>query len=227
MSGGVSSARERILGRLRSTAPAPTPLPDVDAWYAARPLGASTQERVVRLRSALEGAHAEVHDVSAANWAERLLAIAAGKAISTLLIGAGTPHGAELESRQPASVKIVRYTESIEHWRDELFEQIDAGLTLARSAIADTGSLIVWPSAAEPRLISLVPSVHFVLLDAVNIHADLFSAMRAERWADGLPTNALLISGPSKTADIQQTLAYGAHGPRELIVLLRHAEDAA
>ena len=37
-----------------------------------------------------------------------------------------------------------------------------------------------------------------------------------------MPTNALLISGPSKTADIQQTLAYGAHGPRELIVLLCH-----
>jgi L-lactate dehydrogenase complex protein LldG len=41
-----------------------------------------------------------------------------------------------------------------------------------------------------------------------------------------LPTNALLICGPSKTADIQQTLAYGAHGPRELVVLLRHADSA-
>lgn len=39
-------------------------------------------------------------------------------------------------------------------------------------------------------------------------------------WAHHMPTNALLISGPSKTADIQQTLAYGAHGPSELVVLL-------
>jgi L-lactate utilization protein LutB len=38
--------------------------------------------------------------------------------------------------------------------------------------------------------------------------------------AKGLPTNALLVSGPSKTADIQVTLAYGAHGPKELVVLL-------
>ena len=44
--------------------------------------------------------------------------------------------------------------------------------------------------------------------------------MTAEGWANGLPTNALLISGPSKTADIQVTLAYGAHGPKELVVLL-------
>ena len=60
--------------------------------------------------------------------------------------------------------------------------------------------------------------------DAATIHATLIDAMRAENWSAGLPTNALLISSPSKTADIQQTLAYGAHGPKELVVLLR--EDA-
>ena len=48
--------------------------------------------------------------------------------------------------------------------------------------------------------------------------------MVAQDWAAGLPTNVLLVSGPSKTADIEQVLAYGAHGPRELIVLV--LEDA-
>ena len=74
---------------------------------------------------------------------------------------------------------------------------------------------------------SLVPSVHFVLLDVATIHSDFHSAITTEGWKDGLPTNALLVCGPSKTADIQQTLAYGAHGPRELVVLLRHAAGAA
>ena len=73
---------------------------------------------------------------------------------------------------------------------------------------------------------SLVPSVHFVLLDVATIHSDFHSAITTEGWKDGLPTNALLVCGPSKTADIQQTLAYGAHGPRELVVLLRHAANA-
>ena len=73
---------------------------------------------------------------------------------------------------------------------------------------------------------SLVPPVHVVVLDATKIHNTFFEAMTAEAWKDGLPTNALLISGPSKTADIQQTLAFGAHGPRELVLLLRHAEPA-
>ena len=66
--------------------------------------------------------------------------------------------------------------------------------------------------------------MHFVLLDSHRIHADLHAAISAEGWAQGLPTNALLISGPSKTADIQQTMAYGAHGPRELVLLLLHPE---
>jgi L-lactate dehydrogenase complex protein LldG len=68
--------------------------------------------------------------------------------------------------------------------------------------------------------------VHVVLLDVDAIHADFHAAISAEGWSSGLPSNALLISGPSKTADIQQTLAYGAHGPRELVVLLREAEGS-
>ena len=63
------------------------------------------------------------------------------------------------------------------------------------------------------------------LLDARHIHPTFFDAIRLENWGASLPTNALLISGPSKTADIQQTLAYGAHGPKELVVLL--LEEAA
>ena len=52
----------------------------------------------------------------------------------------------------------------------------------------------------------------------------LYDAITTQNWSAGLPTNALLITGPSKTADIQQTLAYGAHGPKELIVLLLTGE---
>ena len=71
---------------------------------------------------------------------------------------------------------------------------------------------------------SLVPPVHIVLLDASKLYNTFFEAMTMEGWQQGLPTNALLISGPSKTADIEQVLAYGAHGPKDLIVLI--LEDA-
>ena len=119
------------------------------------------------------------------------------------------------------------YTQAIESWKAELFHHIPASLTGARGAIAETGTLILWPDEHEPRLMSLVPSLHIVLLDASRIHNTFYEAMTTEGWQDGLPTNALLISGPSKTADIQQTLAYGAHGPKELVVIVINAEGDA
>ena len=66
----------------------------------------------------------------------------------------------------------------------------------------------------------VMPPLHIALLKASAVFDNLHEAMHTQRWSEGLPTNALLISGPSKTADIQQTLAYGAHGPKELIVLI-------
>ena len=84
----------------------------------------------------------------------------------------------------------------------------------------EIGSLVLWPDATEPRLLSLVPPVHVALLDADRLYENFAEIIQAEGWANGMPTNALLISGPSKTADIEQTLAYGIHGPKHLITLL-------
>jgi L-lactate dehydrogenase complex protein LldG len=61
------------------------------------------------------------------------------------------------------------------------------------------------------------------VLFASRLHPSLPAAMRALFPGDGppvLPTNLLLVTGPSKTADIQQVLAYGAHGPKELVIVL-------
>jgi len=222
------SARDSILAKLRAVSLPKSPdLPDVAAWYAAHQRGEDLPGRIERLRAALEAAHAEVLDSSAEDWPDALLRIAVAKGLRTLLVGDGSGDAETLRARTTPAVELVPYDRPIDLWREALFEEIDAGVTRAKGAIAETGSLILWPDAREPRTISLVPPVNFVLLDVATIHADLHSAMLAERWAESLPTNAILVSGPSKTADIQQTLAYGAHGPRELVVLLIHGAENA
>ena len=224
----TATARENILGRLRSTTISDRPsLPDVKAWFDAHRRKEDLPQRISRLRTAMEAVKTEFHDVTEANWPEVLLRVVAAKGVRNLLIGTQTQHGAKLEALEPGKLQLVRYEQPIEAWRDTLFDSIDASLTSARSAVAEIGSVILWPTPSEPRLMSLVPHIHIVLLDAATIHSDLHSAITSEGWKDGLPTNALLIGGPSKTADIQQTLAYGAHGPKELIVLLRHTPGAA
>ena len=226
--GASASARANILGRLRATTiPDKPPLPDVKAWFDAHRRSEDLPQRISRLRTAMEAVKTEFHDVTAADWCQVLLRVAATKGIRNLLIGSNTLHGTELESCDLGTLQLVRYEQPIETWRDTLFDSTDASLTSARSAVAEIGSIILWPTPSEPRLMSLVPHIHFVLLDVETIHSDLHSAITTEGWKDGLPTNALLIGGPSKTADIQQTLAYGAHGPKELIVLLRHAQGAS
>jgi len=216
------SARDKILARLNHASVTPhTTLPDVAGWYGSRQRGEDLPQRTARMRAALLAMRAEVHDVTHANWADVLLKLATAKGLRQVLVGTDTPHGAELQTCQTSGIEIMAYTQPIDTWRDLLFDGIDASLTLARCAVAEPGSLVLWPSPSEPRLMSLVPSVHFVLLDADTIHADIHSVMTAEGWHTRMPTNVVLVCGPSKTADIQQTLAYGAHGPRELVVLLR------
>ena len=224
----TTTARNNILGRLRAAPVATLPtLPDVKAWFDAQRRNEDLGQRVVRLRAAMQAVKTEFHDVTPTDWPDVLLSIAAAKGIGNLLIGNNTAHGDALQAHPLGKLQLVRYEQPIEAWRDQLFDGIDASLTSARSAVAEIGSIILWPTPSEPRLMSLVPHIHFVLLDATSIHSDLHSAITAEGWSNGLPTNALLIGGPSKTADIQQTLAYGAHGPKQLIVLLRHASGAA
>ncbi len=221
------SARDRILGKLRAASVPPSQtLPDVASWYAGRQRGEDLTQRVARLRAALEAAHAELHDSTEQAWPEQVIAIAAAKQLRVLLVGDDSEDGRRLAARAADGPSVVPFDRPIEAWRDALFDDMDGAVTRAKGAIAETGSLILWPDAREPRTMSLVPPVHFVLLDVATIHADLHSAMAAENWAGTLPTNAVLVSGPSKTADIQQTLAYGAHGPRELVVLLIHGEEA-
>jgi len=219
------SARDRILAKLRAGQPAqPLPAPVLDEHFGPRAGTDSPAQRLARFRTGIESFHAEVHITSEAGWPALLASLCADKKVATLLYGADTPAGRRIAEAPFAGIMPRAWAGPVEGLKADLFHRIDAGFTQTRGAIAETGTLIVWPSEAEPRTLSLVPPIHFALLDARHIHPSFFDAIHAENWPAGMPTNALLISGPSKTADIQQTLAYGAHGPKELIVLVINAE---
>lgn len=221
------SARQNILRRLREAPQGPLPLPpDVGAFHAAQAAGAAASTRHSRIELFCEKMafwHGEVVRVTHANWPQTLRELCAAKGVRSLLYGEQSAHAAALAAAGIAGLK--PYDRPVDEWKKELFEDTDAGLTSTRGGIAETGTLIVWPDVAEPRLLSLVPPIHFALLDADQLYDSFLDALREQRWSEGMPTNALLVSGPSKTADIQVTLAYGAHGPKELVVLLLVNEE--
>jgi len=197
---------------------------DVAGYYAAATADWSVEEKLIRFVRAMRAVHTELYLVREADWPRRFAEVVRAKGIRSLLVAKSTPHGARAAAAfaaLPDAPKMLGYGRPIEEWKRELFYNVDAGFTTTRAGIAETGSLIVWPDAAEPRTASLVPPIHIALADASKLHANFHEAVTREGWAaTGMPSNALLISGPSKTSDIQQTLAYGAHGPREMVVLL-------
>jgi L-lactate dehydrogenase complex protein LldG len=97
----------------------------------------------------------------------------------------------------------------------------DAAVAIVRGelAVAECGAVAVLGRDAPQRGLLFLAERVLILLDAARVVADLHTAFRALP-ADALAAHHLTwISGPSKTADIEQTLVFGAHGPRALAVL--------
>ena len=100
-------------------------------------------------------------------------------------------------------------------------DHVAVGITGASAGLADTGSIIVTSGPGRPRSASLVPPVYLAFLPVPRIYPDL-PAWMARQGADLLPgtANLVIITGPSRTADIELTLIIGVHGPGEIHVIL-------
>ncbi len=166
----------------------------------------------------LQAAHTEVISTTGANWQEALAQDLSDKQIDPLLYAPGHSNNRSLTGLAEKGLELVKFDIPIEEIKDRMFNQIQAGLSHAVAGISDTGTLVLATGPDEPRTLSLVPEVNYMTVRASRLFPDLQTAMQTTHFAQ-LPTNMLLISGPSKTADIQQTLAYGAHGPKRLVVL--------
>ncbi|AKJ28731.1 LutC/YkgG family protein [Caldimonas brevitalea] len=219
----TSAARERILARIRSrqgrdAAAKPAEQQEAQAWLAAHPRGplpalgpdltthfvtmaermASTVDRVPTWR--------EAPAAVAAYLAARALPVRA-VAHDTLRDLAWAGAGLDVEFRPP---------------RDE-----DAvSLTACFCAVAETGSLVFASGPHSWVSAHLLPETHVVVLPVSRIvpyAEDAFASMRRELGE--MPRGFNMVSGPSRTGDIEQTIVLGAHGPYRVHVVL--VDDAA
>ena len=107
-------------------------------------------------------------------------------------------------------------------WREQC-AQADVGLTGAATALAETGTIILPSGPGRSRLTALLPPIHVALVSTASLTPDIFTWPVARQAPP--PAAITLISGPSKTADIEQTMAIGVHGPKRLVVLLYAARE--
>jgi L-lactate dehydrogenase complex protein LldG len=97
------------------------------------------------------------------------------------------------------------------------------GVTSADFCMAETASLVMRTRPGQARSVSLVPSIHIAVIHLDQIIADLKELYALIQWdtegsREGITNCMTLISGPSKTADVEATMVHGAHGPREVYI---------
>ncbi|HEV3395088.1 MAG TPA: lactate utilization protein [Xanthobacteraceae bacterium] len=106
-----------------------------------------------------------------------------------------------------------------------------AAVSHAFGAVAESGTLMLVSGPDNPTTLNFLPDTHIVIVDAKDVAGDYETLWRRlrETFGDGLmPRTVNLITGPSRSADIEQTLILGAHGPRRLhVVLVGAAEEGA
>lgn len=105
---------------------------------------------------------------------------------------------------------------------DTSFEEANVGITTCDALVARTGSIIITNASEAGRRLSIYPHIHVVIAYTSQLCNDIGDALRIvqERYPNKMPTMISTTTGPSRTADIEKTLVLGAHGPREIFVIL-------
>ena len=101
-----------------------------------------------------------------------------------------------------------------------LCSTVAVGITSADYCLADTGTLVMIASQDEARLISLLPPVHIAVVNAARMLSGLDELLETVPLPAERSSSMVLITGPSRTADIEQTLVRGVHGPGEIHVVI-------
>lgn len=235
------NARDTILARVREALRVPAPLPHlasresaraaagaVDAALTVLPLdvarpwlpdgGDSPAERLQLLTENLDKLRAVVvrrPDVSAAADVVSGLARERGW-------GRVAWHGHPLVAPLLAGVACATYRADDPACDKRSLETCDAGITACEAIVSQTGSILVSSATCGGRGLSILPHVHVVVATLDQIVPTLGDALELakSRHAGRLPSMLSFITGPSRTGDIERILVLGAHGPKELIVIL-------
>lgn len=217
-----------LLQRLRRTRPAKTtPLPH-DLENIVRQLGpeqphaispAGLSERFVQAAGA---AGAQVRRGDAYTWPQAVCEVLRDRPAGLVAVFGASLPAALASSLEDLCRELLRlgWQVSRDADDDDLFGA-EAAVTGAAALIAETGSLVCESGPALPHGASLIPRMHIVVAGEDQILPDLW-----DYWATldyrstGLPQTICLITGPSKTADIEGVLVTGVHGPAEVCVVL-------
>lgn len=224
----MSTARESILANVRTALKNPSHVPQGPAGVSDRISAGLQAATPPDLRGLAEQFKKEVEVVSgecfilssAAAAAERLGELLQAAACSRLALdGQPTSRAAAASlSKAMPGLDLIDGLELDESGRKAQMAPAQAGVLTADAGIADSGTIVIYHGAGTSSLASVLPEAIFVLLPANRLQTNLHEFIHT---ADpGRSRNMVMITGPSRTADIEKILILGAHGPKRLVVLI-------
>jgi L-lactate utilization protein LutC len=206
----LQRVREAVAaGNRAGAAPAVEPRGDV-GYQGAGP------DPVVRFRDELAAAGGQAHVVpDRAAAVAKVCELVGAKSARRVLLS----DGAVIDPLNLGDVLRSRGVEVFDSaaGREETFAA-DLGVTGVDYLVAETGSIALFTRPGQPRSFNLLPPVHVAVAERGQILPDLFDLFALERGE--LPACLSLITGPSKTGDIELRLVTGVHGPGEVHVVL-------
>jgi len=213
------NARDAILQRIRSGlstgAPvSPPPVPEV--WPTT---DASTEQLIERFTGELEAVQGEIVRCATMQEARQKLATLHGESQWQRIGSADRPLCRELAGDLPPEQVVWAQ----EGWASNEIGELSAGLVAAERLLADTGTCVVECGTPEERLLCYLPPVCVVIARVEQLAEHLPAAWEeiARRTAEpDRRGEFVLITGPSRTADIEKILILGVHGPKRLVVIL-------
>jgi L-lactate dehydrogenase complex protein LldG len=218
-SGDVLAGFLRVL-RDRSSLSPHTDLPQLEP--DVRQVGADA-DLVTRFAEAAGSAGLRVHRVDESDWVTPVREILAECGAKAVFVETGRTAAAGAAGFDLALLTAALARAGIAVQTDPSGETLfsaDAGITGVGCAVAETGTLVCVSGSGRARGGSLIPPLHVALVQAAQIVPDLYDYLAGLGAASELPANVNLITGPSKTADIEGVLVTGVHGPREVHVIL-------
>ena len=229
----MSDTRGRILGTIRNSlrrdGPAPEKQAEIEARLANPPRGPIPARGQLEPRARLELFVAMAKE-AACTVAHVADAAAVPAAVADYLARENLPAKLRV-APDPATAGLPWSTRpllEIATGRSDGGDEVS--LTPALAAIAETGTLMLTSGPERPTTLNFLPETHIVMLRADQVVGGMEEAWATlrERYGRGvMPRTVNLVTGPSRSADIEQTLQMGAHGPRRLHIILVDGETTA
>ena len=211
----ANPGRERILARIRTALETTAPKHEPTPSSTARQIFAPIPDALERYKQECSTNNTELITVPDMEGAD--------EAVENVL--ASLPPGDIFVQDAPVLRRIHPGLEQshVTHWSSEGTppENVAASITRAEALIASTGS-VLFSAACGGRAAALTPPVHIVIAGIEQLVLDLAAGFARARERGALATNSYLtvITGSSRTSDIEKILVMGAHGPRRLVVVL-------